>query len=125
MYVCRCRGTFASCLGPLDAQCRLLDDMADVSFDSVDVGMAVNIVEAIACVVHRHIAADDKSAQCRSTTESNVSARCAAPVSFLLLRASEAGKEFRLLCSKEIVLDDLASNIRKLQLVRAVQQCLG
>ena len=59
MYICR--GAFAGCQGPLDAQCRLLDLMVvELTYDSVDVSNAISVIESITALVHQHISLHER-----------------------------------------------------------------
>ena len=55
-----CRGAFHSGMGPLDAQCKLLVHMLELSYDGVDVSNAISVIEALAILVHQHIASQEK-----------------------------------------------------------------
>jgi hypothetical protein len=73
------RGAFQLCVGPLDAQCRLLDDIVEFGVErgpAVDVSIALSLIESTSILVHRHILSQER-ATCRSGLETSVSARSA------------------------------------------------
>jgi baculoviral IAP repeat-containing protein 6 len=83
------------CTGPLDAQCRFLDDVIEFgigSSSSVDVHVALRIVNSAAVLVHRHIHAQEQ-VTCRSTLEPSVSARsCFGGLFPGILRGTDAAR---------------------------------
>jgi len=106
-------GTFTSCLGPLDAQCKLLEDMSNIEFECVDVTNVINIVEAITCVVHRHIFSQEK-ASCRSSTENNVSARSCFGNLFASLLSEANGNKSSGEASRDLLMCSLLKLVSKL-----------
>ena len=61
MHILCCRGAFATCQGPLDAQCRLLELMViELTYDAVDVSNAISVIEAITGLLHQYIAVSIK-----------------------------------------------------------------
>ncbi|ESP03095.1 hypothetical protein LOTGIDRAFT_157060, partial [Lottia gigantea] len=68
------RGAFYSCMGPLDAQCKLTEFALDLSYSQVDISNALSVIQSITSLVHQHIVCQDQVA-CRSSLESNINAR--------------------------------------------------
>ncbi|KAK6180714.1 hypothetical protein SNE40_008714 [Patella caerulea] len=68
------RGAFYTCIGPLDAQCKLTEFALDLSYSQVDVSNAISVIQSITCLVHQHIICQDQVA-CRSSLETNINAR--------------------------------------------------
>ena len=89
-FIVYCSGAFQSGLGPLDAQCKLLDYMVEQSYDSVDVNNALSVIESLSMLVYQHIICQEKVI-CRSTSENSVSARsCFGGLFASMLRAPDA-----------------------------------
>ncbi len=61
-------------MGPLDAQSKLLENMLQMSYESVDISNAISVIESVSQVVYQHIVGQEK-VMCRSNSESGVSAR--------------------------------------------------
>ena len=68
------RGAFLYGLGPVDAQCRLLDFMLDMSYGTVQISDAISVTEAVATLVHQHIVGQERLT-CQSSFETSLSAR--------------------------------------------------
>ncbi|ELT93547.1 hypothetical protein CAPTEDRAFT_223860 [Capitella teleta] len=65
------RGAFQSCLGPVDAQCKLLECMLEQDIESVDVNNAISVIEAIVLLVNQHLSCQEQ-VLCHSWTEASV-----------------------------------------------------
>ncbi|OWF45700.1 baculoviral IAP repeat-containing protein 6-like isoform X2 [Mizuhopecten yessoensis] len=72
--LCAERGAFHSGLGPLDAQCKFLSFILDMSYENIEVGNAMGVIESISSLVHQHILCQERIS-CRSSSENNVNAR--------------------------------------------------
>ncbi|KAK3576772.1 hypothetical protein CHS0354_014586 [Potamilus streckersoni] len=68
------RGAFQIGVGPLDAQCKFLDFILDMSYDNVDISNAISVIESASVLVHQHILCQEK-VQCRSSGENLINAR--------------------------------------------------
>jgi len=91
----RCSGSFHLRVGPIDAQCRLLDDIMEMAIDrspAVDVNVILSIVESTSLLVNRHILSQEHTS-CHSTLESSVSARsCFSSLFSGVLRGSDTAR---------------------------------
>ena len=85
-----CRGAFQCGVGPLDAQCRLLDHILEQNYDQVDISNAISVIQSISMLVHHHILAQEK-VSCKSASETSVNARsCFGGLFASMLRAGDA-----------------------------------
>nr|KAG5700865.1 hypothetical protein BaRGS_012272 [Batillaria attramentaria] len=83
------RGAISSCTGPLDAQCKFVETVAGVTFDSVDLSNAISVVASISALVHQHIRCQDP-VLCASSHDASISARsCFSGLFASLLRGGE------------------------------------
>jgi len=93
--VCFCSGAFHLSVGPIDAQCRLLEDIMEMSIDrssAIDINVILSIVESISVLVNRHILSQEHTS-CHSTLESSVSARsCFSSLFSGVLRGTDAAR---------------------------------
>ena len=82
-------------VGPIDAQCRLLEDMMEMGIDrssAIDVNVILSIVESTSLLVNRHILSQEHTS-CHSTLESSVSARsCFSSLFSGVLRGTDAAR---------------------------------
>ena len=69
-----CSGAFLYGIGPVDAQCCLLDFMLELSYALVEIGDSISLTEAVALIVHQHIVGQEHL-MCQSASETSVSAR--------------------------------------------------
>ena len=84
------RGAFHSCLGPLDAQCKFLDSILELSYDQVDINNAISVIESVSSLVNRHILCQER-VYCRSTSDNGVNARsCFGGMFASLLRGGDS-----------------------------------
>ena len=93
--LCFCSGAFHLCVGPIDAQCRLLEDIMEMGIDrssAIDVNVILSIVESTSVLVNRHLLSQEHTS-CHSTLESSVSARsCFSSLFSGVLRSSDAAR---------------------------------
>lgn len=93
--MCFCSGAFHLCIGPIDAQCRLLDDIMEMGIDrssAIDVNVILSIIESTSLLVNRHILSQEHTS-CHSTLESSVSARsCFSGLFSGVLRSTDAAR---------------------------------
>lgn len=61
-------------MGPLDAQCKFLEFILELSYDQVDINNAISVIESVSTLVHHHILCQER-VSCRSTSDNSVSAR--------------------------------------------------
>lgn len=84
------RGAFHSCLGPLDAQCKFLESILELSYDQVDINNAISVIESVSNLVNRHILCQERVC-CRSTSDNGVNARsCFGGMFASLLRGGDS-----------------------------------
>lgn len=84
------RGAFHNGLGPLDAQCKLLDHMLEQAYDNIDINNAISVIESLSVLVHQHIICQEKVV-CHSASENSVSARsCFGGLFASMLRAGDS-----------------------------------
>ena len=92
LCLCFCSGAFHLCVGPIDAQCRLLDDIMEMGIDrssAIDVNIILSIIESTSQLVKRHILSQEHTS-CHSTLESSVSARsCFSSLFSSVLRSTD------------------------------------
>jgi len=95
LCLCFCSGAFHLCVGPIDAQCRLLDDIMEMGIDrssAIDVNIILSIIESTSLLVKRHILSQEQTS-CHSTLESSVSARsCFSSLFSGMLRSTDASR---------------------------------
>ena len=85
-----CRGAFASSLGPLDAQCKLVEYLLEQTYDTVDVNNALSVIECVSVLAHEQLASPHKL-QCPNTSESTVPSRsCFGGLFSSVLRGSDS-----------------------------------
>ncbi|XP_069118544.1 baculoviral IAP repeat-containing protein 6-like isoform X2 [Argopecten irradians] len=88
--LCAERGAFHSGLGPLDAQCKFLSFILDMSYENIEVGNALSVIESISSLVHQHILCQERIS-CRSSSENNINARsCFGGLFASLLRGADS-----------------------------------
>ena len=86
-----CRGAFHSCLGPLDAQCKFLEFILELTYDQVDIYNAISVTESISSLVHQHIICQER-VTCKSTSDNGINCRsCFGGLFSSLLRGNESG----------------------------------
>ncbi|XP_053375851.1 baculoviral IAP repeat-containing protein 6-like isoform X2 [Mercenaria mercenaria] len=83
------RGAFHANLGPLDAQCKFLEFILELTYEQVDINNAISVIESVSILVHRHILCQER-VYCRSTSDNGVNARsCFGGLFASLLRGSD------------------------------------
>ena len=84
------RGSISACTGPLDAQCKFVETVSGVSFDTVDLSNAISVVASISTLVHQHILCQDPIL-CSASHDASISARsCFSGLFASLLRGGES-----------------------------------
>ena len=84
------RGAFHSSLGPLDAQCRFLEFILELTYDQVDINNAISVIESVSAIVHRHILCQERVV-CKSTSDNGINARsCFGGLFASLLRGGDS-----------------------------------
>ena len=61
-------------MGPLDAQCKFLEFILELSYDQVDINNAISVIESVSTLVHHHILCQER-VTCRSTSDNTINAR--------------------------------------------------
>ena len=76
-------------MGPLDAQCKFLEFILELSYDHVDISNAMSVIESVSTLVHQHILCQER-VTCRSTSDNAVNARsCFGGLFASLLRGND------------------------------------
>ncbi|XP_070181060.1 dual E2 ubiquitin-conjugating enzyme/E3 ubiquitin-protein ligase BIRC6-like isoform X3 [Littorina saxatilis] len=84
------RGSISTCTGPLDAQCKFVESVSGVAFDTVDLSNAISVVASISSLVHQHIMCQDPII-CSASHDASISARsCFSGLFASLLRGEGA-----------------------------------
>ena len=84
------RGAFHCGLGPLDAQCKFMDVILEISFEQVDISNAISVIESISTLVHQHLMSQER-VTCRSSSENSINARsCFGGLFASLLRGGDS-----------------------------------
>uniref|UniRef100_A0A2C9JJC5 Dual E2 ubiquitin-conjugating enzyme/E3 ubiquitin-protein ligase BIRC6 n=1 Tax=Biomphalaria glabrata TaxID=6526 RepID=A0A2C9JJC5_BIOGL len=68
------RGAIYHCSGPLDAQVKFLEMLADNTFVSVDVSNALSVIQAASSLVFQHLSLQDQVV-CKTSHDTSVSSR--------------------------------------------------
>ena len=77
-------------MGPLDAQCKFLEFILELSYDQVDINNAISVIESVSALVHQHILCQER-VTCRSTSDNTVNARsCFGGLFASLLRGGDS-----------------------------------
>ncbi|XP_076097651.1 dual E2 ubiquitin-conjugating enzyme/E3 ubiquitin-protein ligase BIRC6-like isoform X3 [Mytilus galloprovincialis] len=84
------RGAIHCGLGPLDAQCKFMDVILEISFEQVDISNAISVIESISTLVDQHLMSQER-VTCRSSSENSINARsCFGGLFASLLRGGDS-----------------------------------
>ena len=88
------RGSFHIHMGPLDAQCKFLEFILELSYDQVDINNAISVIESVSTLVHHHILCQER-VTCRSTSDNTINARsCFGGLFANLLRGGDSKSNY-------------------------------
>ncbi|XP_064622207.1 baculoviral IAP repeat-containing protein 6-like isoform X2 [Lineus longissimus] len=107
------RGPFHCGLGPLDAQCKLLEHILDQNYDTVDINNAISVISAISTLTHQHILSQDR-VSCKSSLESCVSARSCFGGLFATMLCPGDSKTMVGECNRDVLVSSLLKLVNML-----------
>ena len=108
-------------MGPLDAQCKFLEFILELSYDQVDINNAISVIESVSALVHQHILCQER-VTCRSTSDNSVNARsCFGGLFASLLRGSDSRSNVGD-CSRDLLMCSLLKLVNALVQVQFPQR---